>query len=84
MEEMRRAGLAGATSLKGILGFGGHSIVHAARILDRSSDLPVVIEAVDTAEKIEAFLPTLDRMVSEGLVTLENVGVITYKAGSRP
>jgi hypothetical protein len=83
MEEMRKAGLAGATSLKGILGFGGHSIVHAARILDPSSDLPIMIEAVDAEDKIEAFLPTLDRMVSEGLVTIENVGIITYKAGPR-
>src|ERR1700735_1330723 len=81
VEEMRRAGLAGATVFKGIIGFGAHSVVHAARIVDLSSDLPIVIELVDTEEKIEAFLPTLDTMVSEGLVTIETVRVIAYKAG---
>jgi PII-like signaling protein len=81
VEEMRRAGLAGATVFKGILGFGGHSVVHAARIVDLSSDLPVLIELVESEEKVEAFLPTLDRMVTEGLVTLENVHIIAYKAG---
>ncbi|HEY3675662.1 MAG TPA: DUF190 domain-containing protein [Candidatus Tumulicola sp.] len=81
VEAMRAAGLAGATVFKGIIGYGAHSVVHAARIVDLSSDLPVVIELVDTEEKIEAFLPTLDSMVSEGLVTIETVRVIAYKAG---
>jgi PII-like signaling protein len=81
VEEMRMAGLAGATVFKGILGFGAHSVVHAARIVDLSSDLPVMIELVESEEKVEAFLPTLDKMVTEGLVTLENVHVIAYKAG---
>lgn len=84
VEEMRRAGLAGATVFKGILGFGAHSVVHAARIVDLSSDLPIVIELVDSEEKIAAFLPTLDAMVGEGLVTIEKVDVIAYKAGSAP
>ncbi|HEY1682409.1 MAG TPA: DUF190 domain-containing protein [Candidatus Tumulicola sp.] len=81
VEAMRAAGLAGATVFKGILGFGAHSVMHAARIVDLSSDLPIVIELVDTEEKVEAFLPTLDEMVSEGLVTIESVRVIAYKAG---
>jgi PII-like signaling protein len=81
VEAMRAAGLAGATVFKGIVGYGAHSVVHAARILDLSSDLPIVIELVDTEEKVEAFLPTLDEMVSEGLVTIESVRVIAYKAG---
>jgi uncharacterized protein len=81
VEEMRRAGLGGATVLKGIVGFGAHSVVHAARIVDLSSDLPIVIELVDSEEKVNAFLPTLDRMVSEGLVTIETVHIIAYKAG---
>jgi PII-like signaling protein len=81
VEAMRAAGLAGATVFKGIVGYGAHSVVHAARIVDLSSDLPIVIELVDTEEKIEAFLPTLDEMVSEGLVTIESVRVIAYKAG---
>src|SRR5580704_1108212 len=60
VEEMRKSGLAGATVFKGILGFGAHSVVHAARIVDLSSDLPIVIELVESEEKVEAFLPTLD------------------------
>jgi uncharacterized protein len=82
VERARRTGLSGATVFKGIAGFGGHSIVHAARIFDLSTDLPVLIEIVDTEEKIEAFIPVLDEMVHEGLITMENVQVISYKAGS--
>ncbi len=81
VEEMRKAGLAGATVFKGILGFGAHSVVHAARIVDLSSDLPIVIELVDSEERVAAFLPTLDVMVAEGLVTLEKIDVIAYKPG---
>jgi len=81
VEAMRAAGLAGATVFKGIVGYGGHSVMHAARIVDLSSDLPIVIELVDSKEKIETFLPMLDEMVSEGLVTIEDVRVIAYKAG---
>lgn len=82
VEEMRKAGLAGATVFKGILGFGAHSVVHAARIVDLSSDLPITIELVDSEEKVRAFLPTLDAMVPEGLVTIETVEIIAYKAGT--
>ncbi len=81
VEEMRRFGLSGATAFKGVIGFGGHSVVHAARILDLSTDLPILIEVVDTEEKIDAFLPTLDAMVTEGLLTIENVKIIAYRAG---
>jgi PII-like signaling protein len=81
VEAMRAAGLAGTTVFKGIIGYGAHSVVHSARIVDLSSDLPIVIELVDAEEKVEAFLPTLDSMVSEGLVTIETVRVIAYKAG---
>jgi PII-like signaling protein len=82
VEEMRKAGLAGATAFKGVLGFGAHSVMHAARIVDLSSDLPIMIELVDSEQNIDAFLPTLDVMVSEGLVTIENIHVIAYKAGT--
>jgi PII-like signaling protein len=82
VEEMRKAGLAGATAFKGILGFGARSVIHAARIVDLSSDLPIMIELVDSEEKVEAFLPTLDTMVTEGLVTVETIQVIAYKAGA--
>ncbi len=80
VEEARRRGLAGATAWKGFMGFGAHSRLHTAKILRLSEDLPVVIEIVDTADKIEAFLPTLEEMVQEGLVTLERAEVILYRA----
>jgi PII-like signaling protein len=82
VERARSAGLSGATVFKGIEGFGGHSVVHAARVFDLSTDLPVLIEIVDTQEKIAAFLPMLDGMVHEGLITMENIEVIRYKSGS--
>src|SRR5579863_9648714 len=73
VEAARKAGVAGATVFKGIEGYGGHSVVHAARVFDLSSDLPVLIEIVDTEDRIRAFLPQLDDMVKEGMVTLESV-----------
>ena len=76
----REAGLAGATVLRGVMGFGKNSILHTAKILRLSEDMPMVIEIVDSLEKIEHFLPELDQMVSDGLVTLETVRVIHYKA----
>lgn len=82
VEAARHAGLSGATVFKGIEGFGGHSVVHAARVFDLSSDLPVLVEIVDTEERIRAFIPQLDEMLQEGLVTLESVEVIHYKSGS--
>jgi PII-like signaling protein len=77
--EARRRGLAGATVLKGFLGFGAKSHLHTAKLLRLSEDLPVVIEIVDSEKKIAAFLPTLDAMVAEGLVTLEKVRVLRYR-----
>jgi len=82
VEAARKAGLGGATVFKGIEGYGGHSVVHAARVFDLSSDLPVLIEIVDTDERIRQFLPQLDEMVEEGLVTLETVEIIAYRAGT--
>jgi PII-like signaling protein len=76
----RATGLAGATVLRGLEGFGAHSRLHTTRILRLSEDLPVVIEIVDEAPKIDAFLPELDEMVTEGMVTLESVRVIAYRA----
>lgn len=80
VEVARRETLAGATVLRGIEGFGAKSHLHTARILRLSEDLPVVIEMVDTAERIEAILPRLDEMVGEGMVTIEAVRVISYRA----
>ncbi len=76
----REEGLAGATVLRGLEGFGAHSRLHTTRILRLSEDLPIVIEIVDEAGKIDAFLPALDTMVAEGMVTLEAVRVIAYRA----
>jgi uncharacterized protein len=77
---VRQEGLAGATVLRGIEGFGAHSRIHSSRILRLSEDLPIVVEIVDTAENVDRVLPLLDEMVSEGLVTLERVEVIAYRA----
>lgn len=75
----REAHLAGATVLRGPMGFGKSSRLHTAKILRLSSDLPIVIEIVDSEEKINAFLPMLDSMIGGGLVTLEKVRVIEYR-----
>ena len=76
----REAGLAGATVLRGVMGFGKNSILHTAKILRLSEDLPMVVEIVDSLEKVESFLPTLNEMIKDGLVTLEKVRVIHYKS----
>ena len=80
VRKAREEGLGGATVLRGIEGFGAHSRLHTARILRLSEDLPVVIEMVDRTEKIERILPELDRMVTEGMITLEKVRVVAYRA----
>jgi PII-like signaling protein len=79
VERLREEGLAGATVLRGIEGFGASSRLHTARILRLSEDLPLVIEVVDVQDKIARALPILDEMVTEGLVTLERVEVIAYR-----
>jgi PII-like signaling protein len=76
----RELHLAGATVLRGPMGFGKTSHLHTAKILRLSMDLPLVIEIVDSEEKINAFLPVLDKMIGGGLVTLEKVRVIHYRA----
>ena len=79
VQRARDKGLAGATVLKGIEGFGAHNFIHTTRILRLAEDLPIVIEIVDQKAKIEAFLPELDELIPEGLVTLEPVQVILYR-----
>ncbi len=79
----REAGLAGATVLRGIEGFGAHSRLHTAKILRLSEDLPVVIEIVDTRERIEAFMPLVDAAIVEGLATLEKVQIRLYRGGTK-
>ena len=78
----REMQLGGATVLRGHVGFGHSSRIHTTKILRLSGDLPVVIEIVDSQEKIDAFLPVLDSMMSSGLVTIEKVQVLQYGPGS--
>jgi PII-like signaling protein len=75
----REMGIAGATMLRGLMGFGAASRIHTAKILRLSEDMPIVIEIVDSADKIDALLPIIDEMVEEGMVTLEKVRVIQYR-----
>jgi uncharacterized protein len=77
----RKRGMAGATVLRGVMGFGAHSRIHTAKILRLSEDLPIIVEIVDSPERIEAFLPELDTMIGEGLITLERARVIAYRHG---
>jgi PII-like signaling protein len=79
VEQSRRHGLAGATVLRGTLGFGANSRIHTAKILRLSEDLPMVIEIVDKPDHIASFLPEIDGLIREGLVTLEKVRVIAYR-----
>jgi hypothetical protein len=81
VERLRREGFAGATVLRGVMGFGARSVVHTSNLLRLSEDLPVVIEIVESEEHVERLLPILDEMVSEGLVTMEPVRVVKYAPG---
>ena len=76
----KKGGLAGATAIKGFMGFGCKSHMHTTKLLRLSEDLPIVIEIVDSEEKINQFIPQLDTMVKEGLITLEKANVIMYRA----
>lgn len=76
----RELHLAGATVLRGVLGYGRHSRIHAAKILSLSSDRSMVVEIVDSEEKIEQLMPWLDENVAEGLVTMERVRVLHYRS----
>jgi uncharacterized protein len=78
VERAHDAGLAGATVMRGFEGFGASSRIHTARILRMTEDLPVIVIIVDRVEKIDAFLPTLDELITEGLVVRENVEVVKY------
>lgn len=83
LERLRREGCAGATVMRGIAGFGAHSVVHTAQVLRLSEDLPVVIETVDSEGQVEKIKAILDEMVPEGLVTIEPVTVLRYNARPR-
>lgn len=78
VELFRREGFAGATVLKGAMGFGAHSVTHTDKLLRLSSDLPVVVEVIESSERIEALLPRLDGMLQGGLITLEKARVLRF------
>ena len=80
VHRLRERGIAGATALRGIEGYGKRSVLHTTRILRLSEDLPVVIEVVDREDRLRAVLPELDAMVRDGMITLEPVEVIVYRA----
>jgi PII-like signaling protein len=75
----RKRGMAGATVLKGFMGFGAHSRIHTAKLLELSQDLPIIVELVDAPGKIDAFMPELEIMVGDGLITLERAEVLVYR-----
>ena len=79
VELLRRKGYAGATVYRGIMGFGASSTVHTDRIEVLSLDLPIVVECIETSERIDAVLPELDEMIGGGLITLERANVIMYR-----
>lgn len=81
VEALRKADFAGATVLKGIEGYGSHKTLHSARVFDFSTNLPIVIEVIEEEAKIAAFLPTLQAMIGEGLLTLENVRLVRITKG---
>jgi PII-like signaling protein len=76
---LRERGFAGATVLRGIMGFGASAGIHTEKILRLSLDLPLIVECVDTADKIDSILPELDAMIGGGLITLERANVVIYR-----
>jgi PII-like signaling protein len=83
LERLRREGFAGATVFRGVAGFGANSIIHTTHLLELSSDLPVVVEVVDTEDHVQRLTPILDEMLDDGLVTMEKVRVIRYSAAKQ-
>lgn len=83
VRKAREKNLAGATVIRGMEGFGAHSRLHTARILRLSEDLPIIIEIVDTLEKIENFIPLIDEAIDEGLATIEKVDIRFYRSGKQ-
>ena len=80
---LRKEGFSGATVLRGVAGYGGSSVYHTDKLLRLSQDLPIIVELIETQERIDRILPRLDEMVEGGLVTLEKVRVILYRAAKR-
>ena len=78
VEKAKELDMAGATVFRGLMGYGAHSRIHTARIVDLASDLPMMVEIIDSEEYIKKLLPYLDEMVQEGLVTIDDIEVIKY------
>lgn len=78
LQRLRAEGFAGATVFRGVAGFGANSVIHTTHLLEMSSDLPIVIEVVDTEEQVERLLPILEEMIDDGFVTMEKVRVVRY------
>jgi PII-like signaling protein len=83
VEMLRKENFSGATILRGVAGFGSSSVYHTDKLLRMSQDLPIILEVIESQERIEQILPRLDEMVDGGLITLEKVRVILYRAASR-
>jgi uncharacterized protein len=83
VELFRKQGFSGVTVLRGVAGYGGSSVYHTDKLLRLSQDLPIVLEVIETQERIEEMLPRLDEMVDGGLITLEKVRVILYRAAGK-
>jgi len=83
VRKAREKGLAGATVIRGLEGFGANSRLHTAKILRLSEDLPIIIEIVDTLEKIEDFIPLIDEAIKEGLATVEKVNIRFYRSSKK-
>jgi len=83
VQMFRKKGFSGATVLRGVAGYGGSSVYHTDKLLRLSEDLPIVVEVIETQERIEQILPQLDEMVDGGLITLEKVRVILYRAAKK-
>ena len=79
LELFKRKGLAGATVLRGIAGFGAHSRIHTAHLLQLSQDLPIIVEVVDSQEHLDEILPDVEKLMSGGLITMEKARVLRYK-----
>jgi uncharacterized protein len=78
VELLRKEGFAGATVLRGVSGFGAHKVYHSQKLLDLSADMPMIVEVVDTRDKIYSILPRIDEMMAGGMITLEGATVIRY------
>jgi PII-like signaling protein len=83
VELLRKEGFSGATVLRGVAGYGGSSVYHTDKLLRMSQDLPIIVEVIESAERIETMLPRLDEMVEGGLITLEKVRVILYRVAKK-